>query len=89
MRTILRIIAEILLFLIWVAAIALMFRHKAGCENDGKHEGYLKPDKKKLICLPNGDFHEDEDLKGHEWYHKNAAPLWKWNLGIAFGIVEA
>ncbi|KAL6722301.1 hypothetical protein ACLMJK_001408 [Lecanora helva] len=73
-RTVIRLALEIIVFLLWVAAVALMLRGKDGCDD-------VVTDKKTGI---KGCIYEDE--RKDKLYSDR--PLARWDIGIAFAFVE-
>lgn len=57
-----------------------MLRHKSGCD---KEKGQLGKWDDKDACFPKGGSH----TATHYWH--NEQPLWKWDLGAAFAVLEA
>lgn len=72
-RTILRLVLEVLVFLLWVAAVVLMLRPKGGCPVHKPTEGIE-------FC-----FWGDGD---HDYARMDDRPVTRWNIGIAFAFVE-
>ncbi|KAL8805770.1 MAG: hypothetical protein Q9223_003835 [Gallowayella weberi] len=80
--TIARLVAEILVFLLWVASAALMLRPRGGCENKGaieKGKGYQFEGQQACYRTDNGDYmrlYSDQPIK-------------TWIVAIALALIEA
>jgi len=71
-RTTLRLVAEAIVFLLWIATATLMLRPKGGCAERGIGEGLDD-------CVDKGN---------KNFHHYSDQPLARWDIGIAFDFVE-
>ena len=82
-RTVIRMAAEALVFLLWIATAVLMLRPKGGCpEEDHRSSDYPvhipKNDDGLNVCATGPD-------SGHLWSDQ---PRTEWNIAVAFDFVE-
>ncbi|CAF9920954.1 MAG: hypothetical protein ALECFALPRED_001676 [Alectoria fallacina] len=81
-RTVVRLAAEALVFLIWIATAALMLRPKGGCPDENKTDNYpvhVPKDENGLnVCLTN-------ERTGRLWTDQ---PRTEWDVAVAFDFVE-
>lgn len=80
-RTIIRLAAEALVFLLWIATAVLMLRPKGGCPEVGKVRGYP-------VHIPNDNgfnMCRTGDDSGKLWTDQ---PRTEWNIAVAFDFVE-
>ncbi|KAL8822593.1 MAG: hypothetical protein Q9191_006670 [Dirinaria sp. TL-2023a] len=70
--TIVRLVVEVLVFLLWVATAALMLRHKGGCENNATVDGG------KEQCTADD---------GKHWKYHDDQPVAQWDVAVAFDLV--
>ena len=81
-RTIVRLAAEALVFLLWIATAVLMLRPKGGCPEADQTTGYPVHDPKDAdgqnVCLTS-------EHTGKLWTDQ---PRTEWNIAVAFDFVE-
>lgn len=86
-RTILRLVVEALVFLLWIATAVLMLRPKGGCPEPGQPTG-----------SSGYPVHDTKDLDGnkinvcatseHSSFQWTDQPRTEWNIAVAFDFVE-
>ena len=81
-RTMIRLAAEALVFLLWIATAVLMLRPKGGCPEENKTDNYpvhIPKDDDGLNMCATGEH------TGRLWTDQ---PRTEWNIAIAFDFVE-
>ena len=79
-----RLAAEALIFLLWIATAVLMLRPKGGCPEPNQTKGYPVHDTKDLdgkkvnICATS-------EYTSFQWTDQ---PRTEWNIAVAFDFVE-
>ena len=81
-RTMIRLAAEALVFLLWIATAVLMLRHKGGCPDENTTDHYPvhipKNDDGLNVCATS-------EHTGRLWTDQ---PRTEWNVAVAFDFVE-
>ncbi|KAF6218785.1 hypothetical protein HO133_005328 [Letharia lupina] len=83
-RTMIRLAAEALVFLLWIATAVLMLRHKGGCPEPDQTTGYPRHDTKNEagqkvnICATS-------ETSFYQWTDQ---PRTEWNVAVAFDFIE-
>ena len=79
-----RLAAEALVFLLWIATAVLMLRHKGGCPEPDQTTGYPMHDTKNEagqkvnICATS-------ETTSYQWTDQ---PRTEWNVAVAFDFIE-
>lgn len=81
-RTAIRMAAEALVFLLWIATAVLMLRPKGGCpEEDNRSSDYP-------VHIPNADGVNVCATGENSFYLWSDQPRTEWNIAVAFDFVE-
>ena len=76
-----RLAAEALVFLLWIATAVLMLRHKGGCPDENTTDHFP-------VHVPNDNGHNvclTSEKSGKPWTDQ---PRTEWNVAVAFDFVE-